>query len=137
MGSRVRTLKGQVVGQRMKLAFRYEGNDLTRGWRVLSITVCDSISPISATSDGIVMHTDDIQKTRLDLSDNQTIGFAGRGAGNEFEIVDPNHIIVNDLYLSNLDSVAAMYMIELIEEKIDPTFNIIYQLKERAQGAIE
>jgi hypothetical protein len=135
--ARVRTLRGQITGNAIKTALNYEGTDLTKGWKILSITVCDSISPVSGTSDGVVMHTDDVQKTRFSLTDNQTIGFAGRGAGNEFEVVDPNHIIVNDLYLSNLDSSAATYMIELTEVKIDPTFNIIYQLKERAQGALE
>lgn len=134
---RVRTLRGQIAANSLKTALNYEGTDLTKGWKILSITVCDSVAPVSAQSDGVIMHTDDVQKTRFSLTDNQTIGFAGRGSGNDFTVVDPNHIIVNDLYLSNLDSSPATYMIELTEVKIDPTFNIIYQIKERAQGALE
>ena len=133
----IRALRGEVVGGTKELAFQYQANDLSRGWRVISLVVCDSVAPVSAQADGIVLHTQDVRQTTFDFDDNRVIGFAGRTvSGKAIEIMDPNHIIVSNLWMSNLDSLPTTYLLLLEELKVTDAENVIYQLKERAQGSI-
>jgi hypothetical protein len=133
----LRTLRGYILGNSLKEAFVYQANNLERGWRVLSVQVCDTTAPVSGTTDGIVLHTDNRAHTSFNFWDNRVIGIAARtsGADNGLEMIDPNHIVTTGLYISNLDSAPATYLIILEEIKVGSTENIIYQLKERAQGA--
>jgi len=132
----IRTLRGYVLGNTLKEAFIYQANDLSRGWKVMSVQVCDTTAPVSGTTDGIVLHTDNRAHTSFNFWDSRVIGIAARtsGADNGLEMIDPNHIVTTGLYLSNLDSNPATYLIILQEVKVSSTENIIYQLKERAQG---
>ena len=131
----IRSLRGYIQGGSLKEAFIYQANDLTRGWKVLSIEICDTIAPVGAQADGVVLHTDNRRHTNFNFWDSRVIGFSGRTAGGQdVNILDPNHIITTGLYMSNLDSNPANYLIVLEEVKVGSTENIIYQLKERAQG---
>jgi len=133
------TLRGTMIPTTgptvLKQLFDFEGDDLTRAWKIISAQ-CMSIAEPSKGSSGLVLHTDESSKV-LPLvhgfDDNQIIGYTG-GIGFNVEIIDPNHIIVNQLYGTGL--AALTYIIVIEEMKIDPTENTIYQLKERAQGPL-
>lgn len=131
---RILSLRGEVVQNELKTIFDYEGTDLTRGWKVLSAKVIELSSPARECL-GIVLHTNEAFQLPI-MSQNQVIGFAARGSGGApVLLLDPNHVIVSSLYLSGLSAIAS-YIIVLEEVKMDSSRNVIYQLKERAQGAL-
>jgi len=130
---RVVTLRGNMDAAGLKKIFNFEGNDLTRAWRVVDGISTGAIDA-TATSKGFILHTDDEQKIITNMmSDNQVIGWIGSSPF--VNQIDPNHIVVNNLFLSAL--AALNYLIILEEVKIDANQNIIYQIKERAQTNIK
>jgi len=141
---RILTLKGRMdataePNQQMRKILDYEGVDLTRGWKVIGGEALLMSSPTSGFK-GLVLHTDDIRKLSIDFSDNQVLGWIGNtlSAGSpDMGFLDPNHIIVSSLYLSTLESTAVTYMVVLEQVRITAIENVIYQLKERAQAALE
>jgi len=138
----IRTLRGDIDGGARKSIFQFEGLDvksLSRAWKVKDVFICQSQSnPVTTGANGCILHTDDQTKTRFQLIDNQVIGAAGwSAAAGRFIVLDPNHIIVEHLFLTNLDSQVLNYLVILEEIKINKTGNIIYRLKERAQTTIE
>ena len=128
------TLRGVITSGDLVTLLDYEGVDLTVGWKVVSGECLSISNPITSTK-GLILHTDDILKTFVNFADNQTIGWVGGPPNAVNEVVDPNHVIVNTLYASALDNVT--YVIVLEKIAIDPFQNVVYQLKERAQAAIE
>jgi len=110
----------------------YHGTDTTKGWKVISATCLDFTSPMSGSADGLIIHTDSAYQSKFDLGDSRVIGFTGSYV-NTKTIIDPNHVIVGSLYISQTDRFPTAYLIVLEEIKIDSTHNIIYRIKEKAQ----
>lgn len=131
---RLLTLRGTVEDGAHALLLDYEGVDLTRGWKVISGSALTGNAP-NVSSKGLVLHTDDQLKTTINFNDNQIIGWVGGPPDGFDNVIDPNHVIVNTLWASGLARVT--YLIVLEEVTIDATQNVLYQLKERAQAAIE
>ena len=130
---RTLTLRGTFQAATTELLFDFEGNDLTRAWKIQRIQVTDLTAPDKGSA-GLIVHTDETAKIVLDFSDNQVIGYSG-GTGFNLEVTDPNHVIVNELYGTALASLS--YLITIEEITVDATANTMYQLKERAQGPPE
>lgn len=131
---RTLTLRGDVTAGAHSRLLDYEGVDLTRGWKVISGNTLTASEP-KTTNGGMILHTDDVAKTTMDFNDNQTIGWVGGPPTSTDNVIDPNHVIVNSLYATGLDRVT--FLIVLEEVTIEPIQNVIYQLKERAQGTLE
>jgi len=131
---RILTLRGQIGQGEYQSILDYEGIDLTRGWKVISGNTL-TIGTASDVNGGAVLHTDDVRKTFINFEDNQQIGWIGGPPGSVDNVIDPNHVIVNTLFISGLARVT--YLVILEEVVIEPIQNIIYQLKERAQAPIE
>ena len=134
---RLMTLRGlskgyTAHGLNAEEVFTYEGTDLSLGWKVISAECVDFIAPIVGQTDGLILHMTDTYKSKFNLKDNSIIGMVASYVG-EKQIIDPNHIIVESLYISNLDANPTSYLIILEEVKIDATHNIIYRIKERSQ----
>ena len=140
---RTLTLRGFVasLADSPVSVFDYQGNDLTRGWKIIDFNCTDAVDPTSANK-GYILHTDNIAKIwgppslTPGMSDNQIIGWCAGPTVTGVTQIDPNHVIVNSLYLSPLDTNIS-YLIILEEIKIDDMANVIYQLKERAQSSLE
>lgn len=132
---RTLTLRGQIGQNEYRAILDYEGIDLTRGWKILSGNTLTMGVGTETPNGGAVLHTDDVKKTFIDFDDNQQIGWIGGAPGGVDNVIDPNHVIVNTLFISGLERVT--YLIVLEEVVIEPIQNIIYQLKERAQAPIE
>jgi len=129
------TLRGDVTAGALIRLLDYEGVDLTRGWKVISGNTLTQSDP-KTTNGGLILHTDEEAKTSMDFNDNQIIGWVGGPPySSSYDVIDPNHVIVNSLYATGLDRVT--YLIVLEEVTIEPIQNIIYQLKERAQSSLE
>lgn len=127
-----------------------DGN-LRSGFRIDSIEL---IQMQGETVDMVVLHTNDadyrVSPFNIGMEYNQQIAWGtvvnGRithGGSNPIPFtgtdvtVDPNHIIVNDLYVTNTDQYHSIdVLIHLRKVKITPEENILYQLKERAQAAL-
>ena len=132
---RLLTLRGTIEDGDLSLLLDYEGVDLTKGWKVISGSTLTGNAP-NISNAGIILHTDDQLKTVVNFDDNQIIGWAGGPPySSTYDVIDPNHVIVNTLWASGLARVT--YLIVLEEVTIDATQNVIYQLKERAQSALE
>jgi len=128
------TLRGVINSGDLVTLLDYEGVDLTVGWKVIEGQVLLITNPTSNCK-GIILHTDDSLKQAPQFSDNQIIGWIGGPPVGDLFVVDPNHVIVNTLYASALET--CTYIINIEQVKIDPIQNVVYQLKERAQAAIE
>lgn len=139
---KIHTLRGYIPASgTVTLIFDYEGNDLTRAWKIIEFNCTDALRPTEA-NEGYILHTDDVVKIwgppalAPGMSDNQIIGWCAGPTITGVTQIDPNHIIVNSLFLSSLDTHIS-YLVILEEIKIDANQNIIYQLKERAQAALK
>lgn len=133
---KTRILRGIIEGSSMKELFHYQGKDLKHGWRIRWMEVLHATNPGVSTSHGVVLHTNEVRQGRLNIEDNQTIAmgwYDGAGAGLQM-LMDPDHTIVTTLYASNVSEDDAIYMVGLEKIKITETENIIYQIKEEAQG---
>ena len=128
------TLRGVITSGDLVTLLDYEGVDLTVGWKVISGETLLVSNP-TTNCKGMILHTDDVAKSFVNFSDNQVIGWIGGPPVGDLFIIDPNHVIVNTLYASALDTCTYVIVIEQI--KIDPIQNVVYQLKERAQAALE
>lgn len=135
---RILSLRGTSVGTtagglNSEKVFTYEGTDLSRAWKIKSIDVIDYNDPIGSEAEGIIVQTMERYQTRFDLGNNQVIGFVGSYAS-EKSVLDPNHVIVENLWISNIDTMPANYLIILEELSITPTENIIHRIKNRGQN---
>ena len=138
------TLRARVPAQ-STTTFQLDDGDIETGYQVVGFRL---YSIGSSNIDNVFLHTTDKnQKVALyppALTDNRQIAWgqiAGAGSTTGYGqniIIDPNHVIVNDLYCSNNDSSAAADVLVIIKKiKITGYENIIYQIKERAQGSLE
>ena len=133
---KTRILRGEIEGSAMKELFRYQGKDLKHGWRIRWIEVLHATNPGVSTSHGVDLHTNEDRQGRRDIQDNQVIAmgwYDGAGAGLQM-LMDPDHTIVTTLYGSNVSEDDAIYMVGMEKIKISETENILYQIKEEAQG---
>jgi len=136
------TLRASVLS-RSTARFQLDNGDFNSGFRVIRMDLWQAGG--TAISD-VILHTND-QNTAVTLvfpsfENNRQIAWgsvARDTAGYTKNIViDPNHVIVNDLYCTNNDSgtnVEVMIILEKIE--ISDSENILYQIKERAQGPLQ
>lgn len=138
MKCEIKSLRGNLDAGRSppvpESIFHYDGTDLTRGWKIKEIYATQE-GDESASNPGVIFHTDPVAKRNFDLSDNQIIGWAGSSF--QPQVLDPNHIIVGDLYATNLSSEINSYLVVLEEITIEKAMNVIYRLKERAQSTLD
>lgn len=137
----LKTLRGKVDNSETELIFSYSSANLTRAWVVQDILLGDTQTPSSARCEGLILHTDATAKTTFDLGDNQTIGIAWKASADSRiqRVLDPLHVVVGNLYLTSLEATngPTNYLVILEEIKVANAANILYRLKERAQGGLE
>lgn len=85
----------------------------------------------------LILHFDDELKTEADASDNAQFGWANIDAlAQDWSYVDPDHIIVNDMFISAIASLAGQinYVIKL--ERTTTTMNqtILDEVKNKLQS---
>lgn len=133
---RTLTLRGVVPTNRKERIFFFDSNIQNRGWRIKDFQVLpNDISQGYTTA--AVLHTTDITIAFADWDANTTIAINITSKENNNQtIVDKDHVIVGNLYFTNLTpNQAVSYLITLEELDISPSQNIMYQLKEVAQNS--
>lgn len=69
----------------------------------------------------------------LDWDSNQVIAMNHQNAAGDFRIIEPDHFVVQDLFVDNCTSLGVYYLIELEMYSISSDEQIIYQLKQTGQ----
>jgi hypothetical protein len=101
MRNGVHTLRGQLsLPMTAPLRSQLFNGSFTKNFRVESIHVF----PVNTINNDtiVIMHFDDVLKTAADANDNGQFGWStlDYGGGPVINYVDPDHIIVNDLFVS-------------------------------------
>ena len=132
---RLLTLRGVVPKDTRERIFFFDSNIMNTGWKIKEMHGMN-MSQGRAEVD-CVINSVDRNITLLDWDRNTTIACLKYmvNTGTNCSLVDRNHVIVANLYLTNLDNTYdAAYLIVLEEIKISAEQNIMYQLKEVAQN---
>lgn len=137
-----RTLRGQVLNGDVKRLIVDDGR-LTHGFRVVNFVV--SGDPGSSTNDAVAtLSLDYDTPLAWNWGDNRQIAWASTNIystdavmGPPFSVVDPDHIVIMDLYLQGATPGAGSgvvnYLIELEPMTMSNDEAILNLIKERSQ----
>lgn len=136
-------MRGRVEYNSPKRLVLDDGN-FTRAHRVIAVHTWPSsiTSGVSEEAD-VTLALDYDPSPNWDASDNRQIGWAGFRNGatastetlNAWSLLDPDHIVVRDLYIINNNSLssATNYMVILEEVAINENEAVLALIKERSQ----
>lgn len=75
-----------------------------------------------------------------DASDSRQIAWAGNGwgsggtpTGDSFSVIDPDHVVLRDLYIQNISNDPCNYLIVLRQKNLSDDESILQLIKERSQ----
>ena len=140
---RTHTMRGRVEYNSPKRLILDDGQ-FTRAFRVVALHTWPSsiTSGVSEESD-VTLSLDYDPSPNWDASDNRQIGWAGFRNGatastetlNAWSLIDPDHIVVRDLYIINNNSLssATNYLVILEEVSINENEAVLALIKERSQ----
>jgi len=132
------TLRGRLNGNEIRRLVIDDGR-LTHALRVVSVHVF----PISVSSGNDIQISLSLNRdfsTFWDASNGAQIGWASwwndASAKHDWTYVDPNHLVIRDLYISNNSAAAAEanYVIKLEALTISDDESILQLIKENQQG---
>tara|TARA_R100001163_G_C5004530_1_gene152526 strand:- start:202 stop:621 length:420 start_codon:yes stop_codon:yes gene_type:complete len=133
---RTLTLRGVVPRTTRERVFFFDSNITNTGWKIKDVRIQNQT--IGRYEVDAVLHTTDRTITILDWDRNTVVACLKStvNIGNtDQNLIDKDHVIVSNLYLSNLDDTYTInYLIILEEMSITPSENVMYQLKEVAQN---
>ena len=142
---RRRTLRGQVIEGEVKRLILDDGR-LTKGYKVTKFVIAGD--PQSSANDAYATLALDYDSPRTwDWGDNRQIAWASTNvqstAGTQpfFELVDPDHVVLQDLYIqaqvgSGTGSSVCNYLVELEPMELSDDEAILTLIKERSQDDI-
>jgi hypothetical protein len=134
-----RTLRGLLDTSEQRRLIVDDGR-LNHGYRVVSFVVFP-YAPAGATQQTpVTLGLDYDMGPNMDASDNRQIGWAitvyGSGSLEAIpnSVIDPDHIVIQDLYIRNENSVDQVnYLIELEPVELTNDQAILTLIKERSQ----
>jgi hypothetical protein len=134
-----RTLRGRLATSELRRLIVDDGR-LNHGYRVVSFVVFP-YAPAGATQQTpVTLGLDYDMGPNMDASDNRQIGWAvtvyGAGSleGGQISVIDPDHIIIQDLWIRNENGVDEVnYLIELEPVELSNDQAILSLIKERSQ----
>jgi hypothetical protein len=132
----MRTLRGRVDASETKRLIVDDGR-LNHGMRVKEFHVW-AISKGSGDDPECSLGLDYDMSANWDASDNRQIAWAGQTttAGSrlmQFSLIDPDHVVIMDLYIQNFGSDVANYLIILEPVELTDDQAILTLIKERSQ----
>jgi len=132
----IHTLRGQVDPGTQKRLIIDDGR-FNHAMKIESFIVWPS-NPNAAEDPKCVLSLSDKAVTSVDASDTNQIGWskAADATANYsgYSIIDPNHLVVRDLYITNLDANdVSNYLVILRPETISDDRAIMALIKERGQ----
>ena len=135
-----RTLRGQLPSGELRRLIVDDGN-FNRGFKVLEFHIW-ATSLTGSRDVQAVLGLDSDMAQSFDASDNRQIGWASQqnniggqeGLGN-FSLVDPDHVVIRDLYIANFGPAGntANYLVVLEPMDLTDDQAILQLIKERSQ----
>jgi hypothetical protein len=135
-----RTLRGLLPDGEIRKLIVDDGN-FNQGYKVLEFHVFTT-SLTGSRDVNCVLGLDSDMKQVFDASDNRQIGWASQqnnigaqeGLGN-FSLVDPDHIVLRDLYVANFSPAGGYANYLIIVEPVELTDDqaVLTLIKERSQ----
>jgi hypothetical protein len=137
-----RTLRGQFIeGQTIRLVV--DDGRLNHGYRVVSFVIAGDFS-FAGNDCYATLSLDYDAPVTWDWGDNRQIGWASTnldaisGATQPFSVVDPDHVVIMDLYIQGTVGAAGgsgviNYLIELEPMELTDDQAILTLIKERSQ----
>jgi len=136
MRNGIHTLRGQIsLPMTAPLRSAMFNGSFTKNFKVQSI----HIFPVNTINNDtvVIMHFDDVLKIAADANDNAQFGWASvdYGGGPNIDYVDPDHIIVNDLFVSAIAANPGLinYVIKLKRVTTTMPEAILDEVKNRQQ----
>jgi len=135
MNGNLLTLRGVVTQGTMEKIMSFDSNVVGYGWKILDFRIMTSNTTANTAFEAsALIHSDPVAKTFNDWDPNTVVGMANISKDNNATmILDYNHVIVQNLFLSNTWSQPVCYIVVLERLDIKPEENIMFMLKERAQ----
>ncbi len=139
------TLRGNFTEDETRRLIVADGN-LNMGHRIIRFVI--SGNPNTSTNDAYaLLCTDKDTENKWNWSDNRQIGWASTvmvstgGASTAFEVIDPEHIVLQDLFIkgkvgSSGGNSEINYLIELEPVTLTDEQSVIQLIKERSQDDI-
>jgi len=139
---RRRTLRGQFIEGQTKRLIADDGR-LNHGYRVVSFVIAGDVST-SAGDAYATLSLDFDAPLQWDWGDNRQIGWASTnvaatsGVEAPFSVLDPDHVVIMDLYIQGTvagagGSTPINYLIELETVDLTNDQSILSLIKERSQ----
>jgi hypothetical protein len=134
-----RTLRGRLDTSELRRLIVDDGR-LNHGYRVVSFVVFPYAPAGGTQQTPVTLGLDYDMGANMDASDNRQIGWAvtvyGSGAleGGQISVIDPDHVIIQDLWIRNENAVDEVnYLIELEPVDLNDDQAILSLIKERSQ----
>ena len=132
----IHTLRGNIIlPMTQPLRSALFNGSFTQNFEVISVQIFPEA--IANNDTILVMHFDDNLKTTADASDNAQFGWATTDAlAQDWSYVDPDHIIVNDLFVSAFAAApgSVNYVIKLRRKKTTVSEAIFDEVKNKLQS---
>jgi hypothetical protein len=131
-----RTLRGRVGATEVKRLIVDDGR-LNHGYKVTAFHVWAS-SQSSGNDPEASLGLDYDMDGSWNASDNRQIAWAGQTTTSttrmmQFDLIDPDHVVIMDLYINNFSSVEANYLVILEPVELTDDQAILSLIKERSQ----
>lgn len=135
---RRRTLRGILETSELRRLIIDDGR-LNHGYRVTSFKVFPDVPAGGTQQTAVILGLDYDMTSNFDASDSRQIGWAMASYGGALEqaplqVLDSDHVILMDLYISNLNpNDKVNYLIELETVELNDDEAILTLIKERSQ----
>lgn len=132
----IHTLRGQLGGNELRQLILDDGM-FTNGHKVTSFRVW-ATSMASSDDPSCILALSDKIGTNMDAGDSRQIGWATQTTTNtirlqDFNIIDPDHVILRDLYIRNISADEANYLITIEPVRITEDEAVLQLIKESSQ----
>lgn len=132
------TLRGRVAAQETKRLILDDGR-LTHAMKVVRFEVW-ARSMGSGEDPECILGLESNMGSEMNAGDNRQIAWASQSTSATsrvmgFSIVDPNHVVIQDLWIYNIaDAEEANYLVELEAVEISNEQSVLQMIKERSQS---
>lgn len=129
-----KTLRGQLEGRELRRLLIDDG-DFQHGFIVeeFHISPVNPLDEANSTATAAILHIDNQRRPQFDWSRPQQIGWAvfNTNPTNLFSLIDPDHIVVRELYITNVNVVQPLnYMIIIRDRSMTPAQGVLQMVKE-------
>jgi hypothetical protein len=128
-----RTLRGKIRGTENFRRLIFDDGIIETGYRVTSFQAVPA-SGGNWSDASIILTTNVTGTTQINAEDNRQIGWIVFGANEGVvSMLDPDHVVVNDLYVYCGASFSIDYMVTVERVPLTENEAVIHMIKERSQ----